>query len=1118
MMPMTSKTPTPHPKRRRLSAVSAAVLPFVFAVTMGNVFPADDADHPVDPKLLQEMKFRNIGPHRGGRVTAVAGVPGARDTFYMGSTGGGVWKTADGGVTWTPMSDKDFKSASMGAIAVAPSDVNVVYAGTGSACVRGNVSPGDGMYRSTDAGETWKGAGLEDAGQIGRIRVHPQDPDTVWVAVLGHAFGPSAQRGVFKSENGGDTWKKVLKVNDEVGAVDLALDPKNPRILFATTWRVQRKPWEMLSGGEGSGLWKSTDGGDTWTELTEGLPAGPLGRIGVAISGADGKRVWALVEAKDGGLYRSDDGGKTFKLVNSDRNIQQRAWYYMHVYADPVDTGTVWILNVGLWRSDDGGKTFNPVRAPHGDHHDLWINPDDPRVMINGNDGGANISYHGGKSWSTQANQPTAEMYRVTVNRAFPYRVYGCQQDNTCVSVPSRTPSSGITQAHWYVIGGCESGHVAVDPRNPLITYSGCYGGTIGRYDHATGQEREIMAWPQLAVGQAPRDLKYRFQWNAPIRLSPHDPTMLYHTSQHVHRSTDEGQSWSVISPDLTRNDPARQDFSGGPITRDNTGVEVYGTIFAFEESPKVAGLLWAGSDDGVVHLSRDAGETWENITPAKMPEWSQVNMIELSPHGGGRAFIAVTRYKLDDFRPFIYRTDNLGQSWELLTDGRNGIPADHPVRVVREDPDRRGLLYAGTEFGLYVSFDDGARWQSLQLNLPITPITDLAVTRQDLVVATQGRSFWILDDVTPLHEADRVAAGSVHLYRPRDTVRFGSGGGGPRSPAGENPPTGVIVQYTLPPQTDPKASKPAGATDAVRTAGASGTTGTTSSKDQPEVVLEILDAEGTLLRRLSSLKDEPHAVNPEARFMPPESQKPRRLPAKEGMNRYVWDFRLHDAEIAEGSILWGGVEGPRVPPGRYKAILKVGNVTQARDFMVQRDPRLELGDEDLVEQYRLSKEIHDSLSESHRAMKQIRDIRAQVDDLVRRVGLSGKGDGLAGMSDPMKQKLTTIEEALHQTKASSSQDILNFTPMLDNQLVALLGVVESADARPTDAARRRYEELRAELEGHLTQLSGVIRTDLAAFNDAIRGRDVAPVIVTPLAESQGAVRTASDEAEPERK
>ena len=1110
-----------YPRRRNLAVPPAMFsMLLVLAASTGSILPADDKDYPVDPKLFQEMKFRNIGPHRGGRVTAVAGVPGARDTFYMGSTGGGVWKTTDGGVIWSSISDKDFKTASMGAIAVAPSDVNVVYAGTGSACVRGNVSPGDGMYRSTDAGETWKRAGLEDAGQIGRIRVHPQDPDTVWVAVLGHAFGPSAQRGVFKSANGGASWKKVLKVSDDVGAVDLALDPRNPRILFASTWRARRTPWEMVSGGEGSGLWKSADGGDTWTELKDGLPAGPLGRIGVAVSGADGKRVWALVEAKDGGLYRSDDGGKTFKLINSDRNIQQRAWYYMHVYADPVDAGTVWILNVGLWRSDDGGKTFNPVRAPHGDHHDLWINPDDPRVMVNGNDGGANVSYNGGKSWSTQANQPTAEIYRVAVDREFPYRVYGCQQDNTCVSVPSRTPTSGITQAHWYVIGGCESGHVAVDPRNPLVTYSGCYGGTIGRYDHATGQEREIMAWPQLAVGQAPRDLKYRFQWNAPIRLSPHDPSILYHTSQHVHRSRDEGQSWSIISPDLTRNDPARQDFSGGPITRDNTGVEVYGTIFAFEESAKVPGLLWAGSDDGLVHLSRDAGETWENITPAKMPEWGQVNMIDLSAHGGARAFIAVTRYKLDDFRPYIFRTDNLGQSWELLTDGRNGIPADHPVRVVREDPDRKGLLYAGTEFGLYVSFDDGARWQPLQLNLPITPVTDLAVMRQDLVVATQGRSFWILDDVTPLHEVKSVAAGSVRLFRPRDTVRFGSGGGGGggRGPAGENPPTGVIVQYTLPPQADSKSAKSAGASETAKVADAAGASAAAGPKDPQEVVLEILDTDGTLLRRLSSLKDEPYAPDPEARFRPPDSLKPRKLTAKEGMNRYVWDFRLHDAEIAEGSVLWGSVEGPRVPPGRYKVVLKVGEITQSHEFMVKRDPRLALQDEDLVQQYRLSVEIRDSLSQSHRALKQIRDIREQVDDLVRRVDLTGKGDGLKGMSDPMKKKLTTIEEALHQTKATSGQDVLNFTPMLDNQLVALLGVVESADARPTDAARKRYEELRAELNGHLAQLSGVIRTDLAAFNETIRGRDVAPVIVTPLTDSPGAVRTASDAAEPEKK
>jgi len=705
-----------------------------------------------DKELFEPLEFRNIGPFRGGRSTAVTGVLGDPLTFYMGTTGGGVWKTADGGGSWKNISDGHFAVASVGALAVAPSDPNVIYAGTGSACPRGNISPGDGVYRSTDAGKTWSHMGLADTGQIGRIHVHPNNPDLVYVAALGHIFGPNDERGVFRSRDGGASWETVLHVSDTAGAVDLTLNPQNPRLLFAAIWEAERKPWTLISGGEQSGLFRSTDSGDTWEEVTEGLPEGIKGRIGVAISPADPNRVWALIEAEKGGLFRSEDGGDSFQLINPDRNFRQRAWYYTHVFADPQDMNTVYVLNTGLWRSIDGGKSFDFIRSPHGDHHDLWIHPENTQVLINANDGGANISYNGGRSWSSQRNQPTSEMYRATVDQRFPYHVYGCQQDNSCVAVPSRTSSTSIDWGDWYVIGGCESGHVAVDPRDPNVTYSGCYGGQIGRYDHATDQEREITDYPQLAIGQAPKDLRYRFQWNAPIRLSPHDPKILYHTSQFIHRSTNEGQSWELISPDLTRNDIEKQGFAGEPITMDNTGVEVYNTIFAFEESASTPGLLWAGSDDGLVHLSRDQGETWSDITPSQMPEWGQVNAIELSSHDPGRAFIAVTKYKFDDFRPFVFRTNDYGESWQLLTSGANGIPDDHFVRVVREDPDRRGLLYAGTEFGLFVSFDDGANWQPLQQNLPVTPVTDIAVTQQDLVVATQGRSFWILDDLTTLH------------------------------------------------------------------------------------------------------------------------------------------------------------------------------------------------------------------------------------------------------------------------------------------------------------------------------------------------------------------------------
>ncbi|MEE9562705.1 MAG: glycosyl hydrolase, partial [Thermoanaerobaculia bacterium] len=999
-----------------------------------------------DEKLFQAMEFRHIGPYRGGRVTAVTGIVGDSETYYMGSTGGGVWKTRDAGVSWKNISDEHFAAASVGAIAVAQSDPNVIFVGTGSACPRGNVSPGIGVYRSTDAGKTWTHVGLDEAGQIARIRIHPQDPDLVYVAALGHIFGPNEERGVFRSADGGESWEKVLFVSDRAGAVDLAMSPGNPRILFAGIWEAERKPWTMLSGGEEGGLYRSTDGGDTWEELTEGLPDGMTGRIGVTVSAANPDRVWALIEAEEGGLFRSEDGGDTFNLINSDRNFRQRAWYYTHVFADPRDPETVYILNVGMWRSVDGGKTFSYVRAPHGDHHDLWIQPVNPQVLINGNDGGANVSFNGGRTWSSQAIQPTSEMYRVSVDDQFPYRVYGCQQDNSCVSLPSRTSSSGIARQDWWVIGGCESGHVAIDPRNPEITYSGCYGGQISRYDRATDQNREIMAYPQLAVGQAARDLKYRFQWNAPTRLSPHDPAVLYHTSQYVHRSTDEGQSWEVISPDLTRNDPEKQDYAGGELTWDNTGVEVYDTIFAFEESSQTPGLLWAGTDDGRVHISRDNGANWEEITPAGMPDWGQVNMIELSSHDPGRAFLAVTRYRMDDFRPYIFRTDDYGASWTQLTDGTNGIPEDHFVRVVREDPDRRGLLYAGTEFGLYSSFDDGASWQSFQLELPVTPITDLAVAHQDLVVATQGRSFWILDDLTPLHQlSEEIAGANVHLFEPRTTYRFGGGFSfGDRGAAGKNPPGGVMIYYTL------------------------------SNEPEEEVTLEILDTEGNVLRSLSSEKEEPQAPNPWRQFFP-ELGGERKLKTEEGLNRYVWNLRLHDAELAKDAVLWGLAWGPKVPPGSYQARLSVGDSSQTTSFEVKADPRIDTSQSDFETQFALAKSIWQSVTDSHTALDKIRDIRTQVEDIERRLDTVGKGEGLGEAAKVVNDRLTEIEKQIYETRNEAGQDILNYPPKLDNQLVGLMSVVESGDARPTDGAVELYQELVAQLDSFEAGIDAVV-------------------------------------------
>jgi photosystem II stability/assembly factor-like uncharacterized protein len=1039
----------------------------------GVAFAAPQATKPAAPaatydgNLLKGLEYRNIGPFRGGRVTAVAGVPSDILTFYMGSTGGGVWKTTDGGTSWMNVSDGQIGAGSIGAIAVADSDPNVIYVGTGSACPRGNISPGDGLYKSTDAGQSWKHVGLRGAGQIARIRIHPTNPDLLYVAALGHIFGPNAERGVFRSRDGGRTWEKSLFVSDKAGAVDLAMDPNNPRLLYAAIWPVVRLPWTLVSGGEGGGIHKSTDAGDSWSKLSEGLPKGVTGRIGVAVSPANSNRVWAIVEAEEGGIFRSDDAGKSFRKINSDRQHRQRAWYYTHIYADPVDENTVYTLNTAFYKSVDGGRTYETIRVPHGDNHDLWLHPKNPSILINSNDGGANVSYNGGKTWSTQANQPTAEFYRVTTDNQFPYRVYGAQQDNSTMSIPSWNPSSpGITIQDWYPVGGGESGHIAVDPRNPNIVYAGSYGGTIDRYDHATGEERSVKAYPQGAIGQAARDLKYRFQWNAPIRISAHDPRILYHTSQYVHRSTNEGQSWEVISPDLTRNDKEKQDYPGGPITRDSTGVEVYDVIFAFEESPRQPGLLWAGSDDGLVHLSPDGGKTWQNVTPKEMPEWGQVNMIDPSPHDPGRAFIAVSKYKLDDFRPYLLRTDDYGKSWKLLTDGKNGIPANHFTRVVREDPDRKGLLYAGTEFGMYLSFNDGGSWQSLQLNLPVTPITDLQVKEKDLVVATQGRSFWILDDLTPLHQLnDEVARAKVHLFRPRDAYRAGSAGFGfPGAAIGKNPPAGAVFHYYL------------------------------AEAPKDELTLEVLDPAGKLIKRFSSKAEPAAETGPPAPF---GGGGQARVSANAGANRFVWDLRHPDAELQKGAVLFGGTtRGPKAVPGSYQVRLTVAGASQTQPFNLKKNPRLATTQEDFQKQLDLALQVRDRLSETHKAIGQIRDVRSQVNDLVERLTKAGQVEGVDAPAKTLVEKLTAIEEKLIQTKSQSGQDALNFPPQLDSQWATLLSEVGSADARPTDGSYQRFEELEAELAGHLTKLKEALDAELAAFNGKVREKGILPIIL----------------------
>ena len=1090
--------------RLLLAAALTLAIPQADATTGGRE-PA------VDPTHLQAMEYRLVGPFRGGRVTAVAGVPGQPRTFYMGSTGGGVWKTIDGGISWRNVSDKvveldpvapatirgdvdarlaaagllrppvgglpdppvrrrvrdgdEFGSASVGALAVAPSDPNVVWAGMGSVQLRGNTSPGDGVYLSLDAGGTWRHMGLEDAGQIGRIRIHPSDPDVVWVAVLGHAFGPNETRGVYRTVDGGLSWQRVLGVSDRAGAVDLALDPSNPRVLYAAFWEVLRQPWDMVSGGPGSGLYKTVDGGNTWVELTKGLPKGLRGKIGVAVSPAAPHRVWALVEhEEEGGLYRSDDGGDSFRRVSADRNLRQRAWYYTRVFADPQDAQSVWVLNVQMWRSDDGGSTFRPVRTPHSDNHDLWIDPDDNRRMVQGNDGGANVTYDGGRTWSTQANQPTAEMYRVTVDDRHPYWLYGGQQDNSAVAIPSRTPGSGIQRSDWHAPAGCESATIAIDPDDPSVTWGGCYGGTIGRHDLELGLEQEVTPWPELAVGRPATELRYRFQWNAPIRISPHDPDVLYHCSHVVHRSRDGGHSWEVASPDLTRNDTTKQASAGGPITKDNTGVEVYGTIFAFEESPHEKGMLWAGTDDGRVHLSRDDGTTWTEITPDGMPEWGTVNAIELSAHDADRAYLAVHRYRQDDFWPYVFRTDDAGASWTLLTDGRNGIPGDWFVRAIREDPERRGLLYAGTEFGMFVSFDDGVRWQSLQLNLPVSPITDLAVKRGDLVVATQGRSYWILDDLSPLRQIGEDVEREGHLFAPRPAVRFAGGGGNAPAgtPAGDNPPYGAVLQYLLPEGLDPDRA-PDGETPT-------------------EVILEIRGPDGELLRALSSLEEERTAPSLWRRMFP-EFFEPRKLEARAGMNRFVWDLRLADPHLVDDAVLWGSPQGPEVPPGSYSATLRVGDRTRTVAVEVVDDPRLDVPPGAHAERFELARSIWKAVEHVHEELRLLRSIRDQADALAERVDDGGVDEA----AEALVARLGAVEERLTQTRNEAPQDVLNYGPGIDDQLLFLQGVVETAPGRPTVASGERFAELKAELAEISAELQRVLARELPALEEAAR-------------------------------
>ncbi len=992
-----------------------------------------------DPTLFDALSYREIGPFRGGRSAAVTGVPGKPNLFYFGATGGGVWKTNDGGRHWENISDGYF-GGSVGAITVSKSDPNVMYAGGGEQTVRGNVSSGFGMWKSEDAGKTWSFAGLRQSRHVPRIVVDPNDHEIVYAAVLGDLYKPTTERGVYKSTDGGKQWKRVLFANENAGATDLIMDPNNPRVLYASTWNVRRTPYSLSSGGPGSALWKSTDYGETWTEIStgKGFPEGTLGIIGITVSPSNSERLWAMVEHKEkGGVYRSEDGGQSWKLLNSDRNLRQRAWYYTRIFADTQDPETVYVLNVRYHKSTDGGKTFSSSNAPHGDHHDLWIAPEDPNRMIMGDDGGAQVTYDGGETWSTYHNQPTAQFYRVTTDDAFPYRIYAAQQDNSTIRIRHRTESGSISENDWEATAGGESAHIAIDPTNNDIVYGGSYDGFLTRYNHQKNTVRSVSVWPDNPMGHGAEDFKYRFQWNFPIFFSPHNPKKIYAASNHLHASTNEGSSWQLISPDLTRNDPSKMGSSGGPITQDNTSVEYYCTIFAAAESPLVEGLIYTGSDDGLVHVSQDGGKSWTNVTPKDWPEWMMVNSIEPSRHEPGTCYVAGTRYKLGDYTPYLYKTNDYGKSWQRIT---KGIQNEHFTRVLREDLTQRGLLYAGTEAGMYVSFDDGGQWQKFQLNLPQVPITDLALKNNDLIVATQGRSLWMIDDLTVLHQLRNAKGNENFLYKPKDAYRMGGRSRKGSLTQGTNHPNGVMVYYSV---ADPENS---------------------------EVNLSFLTLNNDTIKRFSN-KD-----------------KKNKLQVKKGHNLMVWDLQGEGAERLDGMILWwASTSAPKAVPGKYNVVLEVDDQVMRRQFTVLADPNSETDLSGMQRQFEFISSVNATVDKAHKSIKKIRDINAQLKAFQTRYGDDGQTASLVESAATLSKELTSIEEALYQTKNRSGQDPLNFPIRLTNKLAHLNALVGMDDFPPTQQDVAVKNELTEAIQAELKKFDALISGEIKAFNAAFR-------------------------------
>ncbi|MGB8194494.1 MAG: hypothetical protein WCF67_21360, partial [Chitinophagaceae bacterium] len=1007
-----------------------------------------------DSLLLSKVKYRLVGPWRGGRSGAATGSYKNKNTFYFGATGGGVWKTTDGGSNWKNVSDKYFGST-IGAVAVAPSDESIVYVGQGENTMRGNVSEGlTGMWRSDDGGRSWRNIGLKDGRHIIRIIVHPKNPDVVWAAVMGHLFGPNEERGVYRTTDGGKTWKRVLYVNNQTGASDLVMEPGNPNVFYAGMWRLIRTPYSLESGGEGSGLWKSTDGGDTWTNITakKGLPKGIWGIVGVAVAPSNTDKVYALIENANGGMFTSNDAGETWTLTSNDNNIRQRAWYYTKVFVDPKNENLVYAPNVGFMRSRDGGRTWQSVRTPHGDHHDLWIDPEDGNRMIVADDGGAQVSFDGGENWSTYQNQPTAQFYRVSTDNAFPYRILGAQQDNSTIRIKHRTYGAGVTDRDWESTAGSESGYVVADPLNPDIVYGGNYGGYLSRLDHKTGENRAITVWPDNPMGAGADVLKYRFQWNFPIFFSPHNPKKLYAAGNHLFATEDEGQSWEQLSPDLTTNDKSKQASSGGPITKDNTSVEYYCTIFTAAESPFEKDLLWTGSDDGLIHVSRDGGKNWQNVTPPNLPKWMMWNCIDADPFKKGAAYFTGTRYKVDDFAPYIYKTEDYGKTWKLIV---NGIDKMHFTRTMRADQKRAGLLYAGTEYGMYISYDDGANWKKFQLNLPEVPITDLTIKNNDLIVATQGRAFWMIDDLSTVQQlkAD-IASKPLHVFETIDAYRMlGGGGGFPGGAnlrnAGANPANGALINYWL-----------------------------RNVTDSTKASITILDKNKQSIRTFST-----------------DAKETRdKIEIAKGVNQFVWDMNYAEGDRVDGMILWNGVPSSiKAAPGQYYARIKSGTDSMEVPFTVKPDPNYKITQADYEAQFNFLLTARDKFNEVQKTIKDIRTLRAQINDLTSRAGKDLPKD-IKQLADSINKQMTSVEETLYQTKSKSGQDVLNYPIRINDKLSGVFDAGNSGVQAPSKQVRDVYADLSAQADKELAKLKRIREEDIPKLNQLIREKAV-PVI-----------------------